>query len=109
MTNFTPTRARQDGDIDLGGTHRLTEGFGWSEVASGSERSHPIFQNEAREMGEPAWGVDSAESFEVGGPQDLELMPVAVIKLGLEKETAPEPFGGMLKVPLLFLSTNSAT
>jgi hypothetical protein len=109
MTNFTPTRAQQEGDIDLGGTYRLTERFGWSEVASGSARDPQIFKNEVRTMGETVWGVDSEDSFEVGGPQDLESMPVAVIKLGFEKETAPDTFGGTSWVPLPTLSTLSAT
>ena len=109
MTNFTPTRIQQEGDIDLGGTHRLTEGFGWSDVASGSARNPQIFHDEARTMGEAAWGVDSEDSFEVGGPQDLESMPVAVIKLGFEEETAPKTFGGTFRVPLPTLSTLSAT
>jgi len=109
MTSFTPTRAQQEGENDLGGTHRLNEGFGWSEFASGSARSPQIFHDEARSMGEPAWGIDTSEFEEVGGPQDLGTMPVAVIKLGFEEETALDTFGGTFRVPLPFLSTISAT
>lgn len=109
MTSFTPTRAQQEGENDLGGTHRLTDGFGWSGFASGSERDPQIFHNEARAMGEPAWGIDSETFLEVGGPRELEKMPVAVIKLGFEEEMAPAKFGGTFRLPLPFLSTNSAT
>lgn len=109
MTSFTPTQADRNGGNDLGGTHRLTERFGWSRFASGSERSPKIFQNEDHEMGETVWGIDEDSSFEVGGPQDLDMMPVTVIKLGFEEETAPENFGGSSWVPLPTLSTLSAT
>lgn len=109
MTSFTPTRTLQKGENDLGGTHRLNPGFGWSEFESGSAKSQPIFHDEARLMGEPAWVIDTKASNEVGGPQDLEAMPVAVIQQNFDKKAVPDSFGGTTRVPLPILSTNSAT
>lgn len=109
MTSFTPTRTLQKGENDLGGTHRLNLGFGWSELASSSAKSLPIFHDEARLMGEPAWGIDEQVSNEVGGPQDLDEMPIAVIQRNFDKKAAPDSFGGTTRVLLPILSTNSAT